>query len=176
MKRATPPGGLWRTLLAGVVLALSAGGGRAALPAAVDGTPLPSLAPMLERVTPAVVNIATRGKVVLRESPFARDPFFRYFFDVPTRPRERMTQSLGSGVIVDAAKGYVLTNAHVLENAHEIRDRILEHLKQRGGGAGLGDLDDERGPRGTRTPQAWVAALRGVHAAAARLKEVAGAS
>jgi serine protease Do/serine protease DegQ len=92
-----------------------------ALPAALDGAPLPSLAPMLERVTPAVVNIATRGKVIMRENPLARDPFFQFFFGSPRGPRERATQSLGSGVIVDAERGFVVTNHHVLENAQEIR-------------------------------------------------------
>ncbi len=102
-------------------LALAVPVAHAALPSAVDGQPLPTLAPMLERVTPAVVNIATRGREVLRESPLARDPFFRYFFGAPSSPRERVTQSLGSGVIIDAEKGYVVTNHHVLENAQQIR-------------------------------------------------------
>ena len=77
----------------------------------------PTLAPMLERVTPAVVNIATRGKVRVDDSPFARDPFFRFFFDLPNRPRFRETQSLGSGVIVDATNGYIITNNHVIAKA-----------------------------------------------------------
>lgn len=92
----------------------------AALPAAVDGAPLPSLAPMLERVTPAVVNIATEGHVELRTNPLFNDPFFRRFFNFPERPLRRKTQSLGSGVIVDAARGLVLTNNHVIENADAI--------------------------------------------------------
>ncbi len=93
----------------------------AALPAAVDGQALPTLAPMLERVTPAVVNIATRSEIRIRENPLLQDPFFRYFFDLPDpRPRQRRTQSLGSGVIVDARKGYLVTNAHVIDKADEI--------------------------------------------------------
>ncbi|MFC1702245.1 trypsin-like peptidase domain-containing protein [Pseudomonadota bacterium] len=48
------------------------------------------------------------------------DPFFRRFFNIPDRPRERVSQSLGSGVIVDAEKGYVLTNYHVIARADEI--------------------------------------------------------
>ena len=58
----------------------------AALPAAVDGDSLPSLAPMLERTTPAVVNISTRGVAKTRQSPLLSDPFFRRFFDLPRRP------------------------------------------------------------------------------------------
>ncbi len=93
----------------------------AALPALVAGEPLPSLAPMLEQITPAVVNIATRSDVRIRENPLLQDPFFRRFFDLPEpRPRRRRTQSLGSGVIVDARQGYVMTNAHVIDKADEI--------------------------------------------------------
>jgi Do/DeqQ family serine protease len=95
----------------------------AALPVAVGGQELPSLAPMLERVTPGVVNIASRGTVQVHSqlSPFFKDPFFRRFFNVPEMESERETQSLGSGVVVDAKRGYVLTNYHVIENADEVR-------------------------------------------------------
>jgi Do/DeqQ family serine protease len=93
----------------------------AALPVAVDGQQLPSLAPMLEKITPAVVNIATRGATKRRiEFPLANDPFFRRFFDLPSIERMQETQSLGSGVIVNAKKGYVLTNNHVIKDAFEI--------------------------------------------------------
>ncbi len=95
--------------------------GYAALPA-VDGSgkSLPTLAPMLEKATPAVVNIATRGRVRIRENPLFNDPFFGRFFDLPQQPRERITQSLGSGVVVDADNGYILTNNHVIDRAEEI--------------------------------------------------------
>lgn len=76
----------------------------------------PSLAPMLENVTPAVVNIYTR-QVVEVQSPLAADPIFRHFFGMPLAPQRRESQSLGSGVIVDAERGHVLTNHHVVENA-----------------------------------------------------------
>jgi Do/DeqQ family serine protease len=91
----------------------------AALPAAVDGEELPSLAPVLEQVTPSVVNVYTRTRVQVR-SPLMEDPFFRRFFNLPNRSRERVSQSLGSGVIVDAKKGYVLTNHHVIRGADDI--------------------------------------------------------
>ncbi|MEM6987145.1 MAG: trypsin-like peptidase domain-containing protein [Pseudomonadota bacterium] len=92
---------------------------RAALPDAVDGEPLPSLAPMLEATTPTVVNIATRGTVTV-QNPLMQDPFFRRFFNLPAQ-RERRTQSLGSGVIVNAERGYIVTNHHVVEHARQIR-------------------------------------------------------
>ena len=86
-----------------------------------QGTALPSLAPMLKRVTPAVVNIATSGTVRIKENPLFNDPFFRHFFEQPSRPRHRKTQSLGSGVIVDAKNGYILTNNHVIDKADVIK-------------------------------------------------------
>src|SRR5438874_8360498 len=93
----------------------------APIPAELGGSPVPSLAPMLARVTPGVVNIAVKGRV-REENPLLQDPFFRRFFNLPQRqqPEERETQATGSGVIVDAASGYVLTNGHVTENATRI--------------------------------------------------------
>jgi Do/DeqQ family serine protease len=94
-----------------------------ALPATDGTTPMPTLAPMIKRVSPAVVNIATRGTVKERtpQNPLLEDPFFRRFFDIPDMgPRERQFQSAGSGVIFDAKNGYIVTNAHVVDNATEI--------------------------------------------------------
>ncbi len=88
----------------------------AALPAAIGGQSLPSLAPMLERVTPAVVSVHTKQRV--RVSPFGNDPIFRRMF--PELSQERINESLGSGVIVDAQQGYVLTNHHVIEGADAV--------------------------------------------------------
>jgi serine protease Do/serine protease DegQ len=79
-----------------------------------------TLAPMLEKVIPGVVNISTRTHVQVRDNPLLSDPFFQYFFDLPEQARQRETQSLGSGVVVDARKGYVLTNRHVIDKADEI--------------------------------------------------------
>ena len=92
----------------------------AAIPQKVGDQELPSLAPMLDQVTPAVVNVATEGKIQLRQNPMFADPFFRRFFNIPDQPIERRTQSLGSGVIVDAKRGLVLTNNHVIANADQI--------------------------------------------------------
>lgn len=98
----------------------------AALPLAVEKEPLPSLAPMLERVTPAVVNISTVTRIEVETHPLLRDPFFRYFFELPRKRRERENQSLGSGVIVDVERGIVLTNHHVVDQADAIDVRLRD--------------------------------------------------
>ncbi|MEQ8994420.1 MAG: trypsin-like peptidase domain-containing protein, partial [Pseudomonadales bacterium] len=104
-------------LLMSLLLPLAA---TAALPSRLpDGGALPSLAPMLERTTPAVVNIATYTTVQVR-NPLLEDPFFRRFFSVPDQRRYRRTQSAGSGVVVDAGRGYIVTNHHVVNRADEI--------------------------------------------------------
>ena len=76
-----------------------------------------TLAPLLAQITPGVVNIAVRSRVERPASPLLDDPFFRRFFDLPEVPRQRDVLSAGSGVIVDARRGYVLTNSHVVANA-----------------------------------------------------------
>ena len=87
---------------------------------ALSGKEMPSLAPMLDGVTPAVVNIATEGRIKQKLNPLFADPRFRRYFNVPEQPAERKTSSLGSGVIVDAKRGLVLTNNHVIANAVQI--------------------------------------------------------
>jgi serine protease DegQ len=109
-----------KTILLLLSLFLVSSPAQAQLPAVVDGEPLPTLAPMLERTVPAVVNVSTRALVVESVSPLFDDPFFRRFFDMPAQPRERQRQGLGSGVIVDADNGLILTNNHVIERADEI--------------------------------------------------------
>jgi serine protease Do/serine protease DegQ len=87
--------------------------------------PLPTLAPMIERVSPAVVNISVSGHIAALSPLAEMDPLFRRFFDVPENP-EREFQSAGSGVIVDAEAGYILTNHHVIENAEQITITLLD--------------------------------------------------
>ncbi len=109
--------------LAAAVVAPAALAQAGRLPTDVNGAPLPSLAPIVKRASPAVVNIATRGTVTERgqRNPLLEDPFFRRFFDVPEQgPRQHQFQSAGSGVVVDAKQGLIITNAHVVENATEI--------------------------------------------------------
>ncbi|MEJ2060912.1 MAG: DegQ family serine endoprotease [Gammaproteobacteria bacterium] len=91
----------------------------APLPPMVNDQGEPSLAPMLKKVLPAVVNIATQG-VEKVQNPLMQDPFFRRFFNLPDMPQERKVESLGSGVIIDAKKGYIVTNNHVIANANQI--------------------------------------------------------
>ncbi len=90
----------------------------------------PSLAPVMEQVLPTVANISTTSKVHIEQNPLFNDPFFRRFFDIPEMqkmPREQERQSLGSGVVVDAKKGYLVTNYHVVEHA----DQIVVSLRDR---------------------------------------------
>ncbi len=119
----------FRKILTGALLLLVSSipwSAQASLPVAVDGETLPSLAPMLERVLPAVVNIYTESRVTeQRQSPFRNDPFFEKFFGGPQgQPRERRVSSLGSGVIIDADKGHVITNSHVISGADQISVRL----------------------------------------------------
>lgn len=107
---------IFALLLAGCLLA---GQAQAALPSHVPGSgPLPSLADMLERVNPAVVNIATSAQTSYR-NPLFEDPFFRRFFRVPPQNRTRPVSS-GSGVVIDARQGYIVTNSHVVKGADNI--------------------------------------------------------
>ncbi|MGV8922446.1 MAG: trypsin-like peptidase domain-containing protein [Thermomonas sp.] len=93
-----------------------------ALPTAVNGMPMPSLAPMLKRVLPAVVSVTSKQRVRVN-TPFDDDPVFRRMLGIP---EERIAQSLGSGVIVDAARGLVLTNNHVIEDADEVSVNLAD--------------------------------------------------
>jgi serine protease Do/serine protease DegQ len=90
----------------------------AAVPVMPTRDGVPTLAPMLETVTPAVVNISVLSRAPEIENPLLQDPFFRRFFDLPMRPKPQL--SAGSGVVVDTERGFVLTNHHVVKNAEEI--------------------------------------------------------
>jgi len=109
-----------------IIIIGSAQTASAALPVAVLQGENPSLAPMLEKTLPGVVNIATSGTVRMRENPLFQDPFFRRFFDLPPQQRERRRQSLGSGVVIDAEEGLVVTNAHVIDKADRINVKLQD--------------------------------------------------
>jgi serine protease Do/serine protease DegQ len=109
-------------------------------PPALLGAPLqgfPTLAPLVKRVAPAVVNIAVRGRIAQQQNPLFNDPFFRRFFNVPDIPTEREFRAAGSGVIVDAREGLVITNRHVVEHADEITVTLTDgrHLRASNVGA-----------------------------------------
>ena len=89
-------------------------------PPFVAGQPVPTLAPIVKRVAPAVVNISTSGHVTIQQNPFFNDPFFQQFFGMQGMPMQQQFQALGSGVIVDARHGYILTNNHVIAHADKI--------------------------------------------------------
>lgn len=116
-----------------LLLALVIPSAQAALPnVTADGKPFPTLAPMLKKVNPAVVNIATYSKREAQYNPLLNDPFFRRFFDLPEdfdsrrEAPERRQQSAGSGVIVDADDGIVMTNYHVIRNADEVQVSLID--------------------------------------------------
>lgn len=92
-----------------------------------------TIAPLLEETTPAVVNIAVETRIPAQQNPLMQDPFFRRFFDLPEQQPERRGMSAGSGVIVDAAEGHVLTNSHVIENADTITVTLKDQRRFRAG-------------------------------------------
>ncbi len=99
-----------------VILATLAAPAEPGMPPAAEG--IPSLAPLLEQVTPGVVNIAVLSRSPEEDNPMLQDPFFRRFFGLPERSGPQV--SAGSGVIVDAKLGHVLTNHHVIKDASQI--------------------------------------------------------
>ena len=111
-----------------------------------DDAPMPSLAPMVRRVTPTVVNVATRGSITENSpaNPLLADPAFNRFFDVPQARggHSPQFQSAGSGVILDARKGYILTNAHIIENASEITVTLADGRDLKAEVAGIDEPTD----------------------------------
>ena len=109
------------TLLMPILLAASLG---AAAPthAHLATDEIRSLAPLVKESAPAVVNIATKGEAEMPPHPFFDNPFFKEFFGdrPPPRPQPRQKRAAGSGVIVDAERGFLLTNHHVIDGADEI--------------------------------------------------------
>ncbi|WP_133408324.1 DegQ family serine endoprotease [Parashewanella tropica] len=114
--------------LLSAALSLTPAISQAGIPAPVvqDGQAMPSLAPMLQKVTPAVVSVNVSGVQVSKQ----RVPdMFRFFFG-PNAPQEQVQKrpfrGLGSGVIIDAKKGYIITNHHVIDNADDITVGLLD--------------------------------------------------
>lgn len=113
-------------IVTGIVTATLGAGlsANAALPFFSDNDEVPTLAPMLEKTTPAVVSISVEGTQVSTQ----RIPeMFRHFFGMPNEQvQERPFRGLGSGVIIDAKEGYVVTNNHVVDNADEITVKLTD--------------------------------------------------
>ena len=100
-----------------IFAAISASPARAAWPT----DQIPSLAPLLKEIAPAVVNISTKGTVEVQQHPFFSDPLFKRFFgERGPQPQQRESNSVGSGVIVDVERGLLITNHHVIARADEI--------------------------------------------------------
>jgi serine protease DegQ len=126
---------------AGAALMFGLRGERAAaqaphMPDAVAGTPaiaatptVPTLAPLVKQVADGVVNISVEGTVEHSPVSLPDDPFFRQFFNFPDHPIEQQYQAAGSGVIVDAVKGYVLTNNHVVDHADKITVTLADNRR-----------------------------------------------
>lgn len=113
---------LINTVLLSSTIAMASLPVQAAMPQSLNGQTMPSLAPMLEQVTPGVVLISVRGThEVEQRVPDA----FKFFFGNPRQnqgqQKERQFRGLGSGVILDADKGYIVTNSHVINDADEIQ-------------------------------------------------------
>jgi len=103
-------------ILGALILTTSAAG---QIPNLKTGGAVPTLAPLVREVTPAVVNISVHGRI-REDNPLYRDPLFREYFDVP-KQLEKEINATGSGVIVDAPRGYVLTNNHVVEQVAAVQ-------------------------------------------------------
>ena len=109
-----------------LMLFFAAGAAWAQLPRVVKGEAVVSLAPLVEEAAPAVVNIRVSQTVTSNRSPFGNDEF-RRFFGLPDTPRgSRQVESAGSGVIVDAERGLILTNHHVVGEADEIEISLID--------------------------------------------------
>lgn len=120
-----------KPFIAALVLAIATVVGPEPAPAQIgptaDARGIVTIAPLLEKVTPAVVNISVVSERPVETNPLYQDPFFRRFFDLPELPPTRPQMSAGSGVIVDAERGYVLTNHHVIDKG----DQVVVTLKDR---------------------------------------------
>ena len=92
----------------------------------VLASPMPTLAPLVAKVEPAVVNISVIGHVQTQSNPLFEDPFFRRFFGTPNQPSEQEFEAAGSGVIVDSHHGYILTNDHVIDKADQIHVSLTD--------------------------------------------------
>ena len=115
-----------------LLAALQIGQAYAVLPNVINGDkPFPTLAPMIKNVHPAVVNISTFSTGTYSDNPLLNDPFFKHFFNIPNNRQfkqqsQRRQQSAGSGIVVDADNGIVMTNYHVIKGADEVQVSLAD--------------------------------------------------
>jgi serine protease Do/serine protease DegQ len=142
----SPRGPVCAALLVAAIAGAPFAAAPAAIPAAVGGARVPSLAPMIRRVSPAVVNIATHGVMPQSGShdPLRDDPFYNRFFHSPPGegPDEEPFAAAGSGVVVDARRGYILTNAHVVAHATGITVTLQDGRNFKGKVVGVDPQSD----------------------------------
>jgi Do/DeqQ family serine protease len=120
----SPPGAqlrIWRGALIALLLVVIPLPLAARAPLLDERRGVLTIAPMLEKVTPAVVNISVTTTAAGQENPLLRDPFFRRYFGLPDAAPKREPTAAGSGVIIDSTKGYVVTNHHVIRSAEHIQ-------------------------------------------------------
>ncbi len=114
-----------------LILALLGTSAQASIPSSMLSGDQPSLAPMLHKTLPAVVNVVVTGKAQQApNNPLFNDPFFRQFFNTPQQKQQQQMQhptAIGSGVIVNADKGYIVTNNHVVRDAQKIEVRLRDN-------------------------------------------------
>lgn len=113
-----------------LLLALLGTSAQASIPSGMLSGKHPSLHPMLQKVQPSVVNVVVTGKAQQQpDNPLFNDPFFRHFFNAPQQQQQRMTRptAIGSGVVIDAGKGYIVTNYHVVHDAQKIEVRLKDN-------------------------------------------------
>ncbi|MES2137754.1 MAG: trypsin-like peptidase domain-containing protein [Pseudomonadota bacterium] len=107
---------------------LPVGGDAAAAPRVLAGAADDSLAPLVRKTSPAVVNIAVLQPSPAEQNPLLQDPFFRRYFGVPDTALQPAV-SAGSGVIVDGKRGFVITNFHVVRNASAVEVTLKDGRK-----------------------------------------------
>lgn len=105
-----------------------------------DEGEIPSLAPMLDEATPAIVSISVEGTQVSRQR--VPEMFKHFFGGTEEQVQERPFKGLGSGVIIDAKKGYVVTNNHVVDNADEITVKLTDGREFKAKKLGADDQSD----------------------------------
>src|SRR4051794_18135617 len=115
-------------LLGGVVARMLPVGSNEPEPRLLAGPSDTSLAPLVRKTAPAVVNIAVLQPSPAQQNPLLQDPFFRRYFGIPDAALQP-AMAAGSGVIVDGKNGLVITNFHVVRNAQAVEVGLKDGRK-----------------------------------------------